>query len=130
MSMIKMVSSGTVTGDVYYSGCSYVELKELCVIVNTYVQSTCKGQFEFQDENDNKALVVTPDVERKYVLWCITIRMSLIIFPVWGVILLCFFLETCSYSWGAKSVSGRDHPWCAERSLSLLWLLEVLLLWK
>lgn len=35
MSMIKMVSSGTVTGDVYYSGCSYVELKELCVIVNT-----------------------------------------------------------------------------------------------
>lgn len=57
MSMIKMVSSGTVTGDVYCSGCSFMELKELCVIVNTYVQSTDKGQFEFRDENDNKALV-------------------------------------------------------------------------
>lgn len=64
-SMIKMVSSGTVTGDVYYSGCSYMELKEPCDISNTYVQTTCKGRFEFRDQNDNTALVVTLDVEGK-----------------------------------------------------------------
>lgn len=72
--MIKMISSGTVTGDVYYSGCSYMELKEPCAISITYIKSTCKGQFEFRDQNDNKAFVVTLDVERKYVLWCIIIE--------------------------------------------------------
>lgn len=74
MSMIKMISNGTVTGDVYYSGCSYMELKEPCAISINYIKSTCKGQFEFRDQNDNKAFVVTLDVERKYVLWCIIIE--------------------------------------------------------
>lgn len=64
-SMIKMVNSGTVTGDVYYSGCSYMELKEPCDISVTYVKTTCKGRFEFRDQNDNTALVVTLDVEGK-----------------------------------------------------------------
>lgn len=65
MSMIKMVSSGRLTGDVPSSGCSYMELEQPCAIANTYIQSTCKGQFEFRDQNDNNALVVTLDVERK-----------------------------------------------------------------
>lgn len=69
MSMVKMVQNGTLTEDVYYSGCSYIELNQPCVIVNTYLQSTCKGLFEFTDQNNNKALVVSLDIERK---WCST----------------------------------------------------------
>ncbi|XP_056900117.1 uncharacterized protein LOC130531933 isoform X1 [Takifugu flavidus] len=63
MSMTKMVQNGTLTGDVYYSGCSYIELKQPCAIYNSYLESTCKGQFEFRDQNNNKALVVTLDIE-------------------------------------------------------------------
>lgn len=83
MSMIKMVQNGTVTGDVYYSGCSYIELKEPCTIYNTYIESSCKGQFEFRDQNDNKALVVTLDIEREYGLEC------------WVICLECHFNIWC-----------------------------------
>lgn len=73
MSMTKMVLNGTLTGDVYYSGCSYIELKQPCAIYNSYLESTCKGQFEFRDQNNNKALVVTLDIEREYGLECLVI---------------------------------------------------------
>lgn len=75
-----MVQNGMLTGDVYYSGCSYVELKEPCAIYNSYLQSTCKGQFEFRDQNNNKALVVTLDIEGEYGLECLV--------SVWCVILI------------------------------------------
>lgn len=90
MSMIQMVSRGTVTRDVYYSGCSYMELEQPCAIYFTYIKSTCKGQFEFRDQNDNKALVVTLDVEREYVLGCVTIAESLQILPD-GCVMFVFF---------------------------------------
>lgn len=68
-----MVQNGTLTGDVYYSGCSYIELKQPCAIYNSYLESTCKGQFEFRDQNNNNALVVTLDIEREYALVCLVI---------------------------------------------------------
>lgn len=81
VSMIPMVSSRAVMRDMYYSGCSYKELEQPSAIYHTYIKSTCKGQFEFPDQNNSKALVVTLNVEHKYVLWCITIRMPLVMFP-------------------------------------------------
>lgn len=89
--MTKMVQNGTLTGDVYYSGCSYIELKEPCAIYNSYLESTCKGQFEFRDQNNNKALVVTLDIEGEYGLECLL--------SVWCVILIfVVFLELQCFS--------------------------------
>lgn len=68
MNRVKMVINGTLTGEVYYSGCSYIELYQPCRIQNTYIEMTCKGQFEFRDQNNHVALVVSLDVERKCVL--------------------------------------------------------------
>lgn len=47
------------------SGCSGIELLNPCGISKDAVQTSCGGRFEVRDHNDDEALVLSVEVQRK-----------------------------------------------------------------